>query len=124
MVHHNFLKDLGKEVSIECCQYFFVLSLFGFGSSIEGRKGEDIKSKGKEPSLSDKLTGNFIDVFRMSIQYFTKPVGTESKSDDLHEASKTRWYTSSAVTQVRFCKTFRYQHSVHASVSQKARKTE
>ena len=42
----------------------------------------------------------------MSIQYFTKLVGIESKSDDLHGASRTRRPTSSAVTQTRFFKTF------------------
>ena len=47
-----------------------------------------------------------IDGIRMSMQSFTKLVGKVSKSDDLHGVNRTRWHTSSSVTQLRFCKTF------------------
>ena len=46
-----------------------------------------------------------IGVTRMSIQSFTKLVGTGSKSDDVHGVDRTRRHSSSSVTQVRFCKT-------------------
>ena len=42
----------------------------------------------------------------MSIQSFTRLVGIGSKSEELHGARRTRRRTSSAVKQVRFCKTF------------------
>ena len=40
-----------------------------------------------------------ISVVKMSIQSFTELVGTGSKSNDLHEANRTRQRTSSGVTQ-------------------------
>ena len=42
----------------------------------------------------------------MSIQSFTRLVGIGSKSEDLHGARSTRWRTSSADTQIRFCRIF------------------
>ena len=42
----------------------------------------------------------------MSIQSSTRLVGIGSKSEDLRGARRTRWRTSSAVTQLRFCRTF------------------
>ena len=56
--------------------------------------------------MSDKLIIDVIVVTSMSIQYFTRLVGIGSKSDDLHETSRTRRRRSSAVTLVTFSKTF------------------
>ena len=56
--------------------------------------------------MSDKLIIDVNGVIKMSIQSFTRLVGIGSKSEDLHGAHKTRRRTSSAVTQLRFCKTF------------------
>ena len=42
----------------------------------------------------------------MSIQSFTRLVRIGCKSKDLHRARRTRRRTSSAVTQIRFCRTF------------------
>ena len=58
-----------------------------------------LKCEWKEHSESDKLVVDVIGVTRMSMQSFTNLVGIGSKSDDLHAASRTRWRTSSAVTQ-------------------------
>ena len=55
--------------------------------------------------MSDKLTTDVVSVTRMSMQSFTKLVGTGSKSDDLRGVNRTRQHASSSVTQVRFCKT-------------------
>ena len=65
-----------------------------------------MKCEGMEPSVSDKLIIDVIGVIRMSMQSFTRLVGIGSKSEDLHGAHRTRWRTSSAVTQLRFCRTF------------------
>ena len=83
-----------------------MLSLLRVGFFNRGETRADLKCEGKEPSESDKLIIDVIGVIRMSMQSFTKLVGIGSKSDDLHGASRTRRHTSSAVTQVRFCKTF------------------
>ena len=56
--------------------------------------------------MSDKLIIDVIGVIKMSVQSFTGLVGIGSESEDLHGVRRTRWRTSSAVTQVRFCKTF------------------
>ena len=56
--------------------------------------------------MSDKLIIDVIGVVKMSMQSFTRLVGNGSKSEDLHGARRTRWRTSSAETQVRFCRTF------------------
>ena len=69
-------------------------------------KAGDLKCEGKEPSVSDKLILDVIGVIKMSMQSFTRLVGIGSKSKDLHEACRTRWRTSSAETQLRFCRTF------------------
>ena len=45
-------------------------------------------------------------VMKMLIQSFTRLVGIGSKSEDMHGASRTRQRAASAVTPVRFCKTF------------------
>ena len=66
----------------------------------------DLMCKGKEPSVSDKLIIDVIGVTKMSTQSFTRLVGIGSKSEDLHGARTTRWCTSSAETQLRFCRTF------------------
>ena len=42
----------------------------------------------------------------MSMQSFTRLIGIESKSEDLHGARRTRWHTSSAETQLGLCRTF------------------
>ena len=56
--------------------------------------------------MSDKLIIDVIGVIKMSMQSITRLVGIGSKSEDLHGARMTRWRTSSAVTQLRFCRTF------------------
>ena len=56
--------------------------------------------------MNGKLIIDVIGVIKMSMQSFNRLVGIGSKSEDLHGARKTRWCTSSAVTQLRFCKTF------------------
>ena len=56
--------------------------------------------------MSYKLIIYVIGVIKMSMQYFTRLVGIGPKSKDLHGAHRTRWHTSSTVTQVRFCKAF------------------
>ena len=55
--------------------------------------------------MSDKLIIGVIGVIKITIQFFTRLVGIGSKLQDLHAACGTRWRTSSAVTQGRFCKT-------------------
>ena len=66
----------------------------------------DLKCEGKEPSLSDKLIIDVIGVIKMLMQSFTRLVSIGSKSEDLHGARRTKWRTSSAVTQLRFCRIF------------------
>ena len=66
----------------------------------------DLKCEGKEPSVSDKLIIDVIVVIKKSMQSFTRLVGIGSKSEDLHGACRTRWRTSLAVIQLRFCRTF------------------
>ena len=56
--------------------------------------------------MSDKWIINVTGVIKRSIQSFTRLVGIGSKSEDLHGARRTRWRTSSAETQLRFCRTF------------------
>ena len=56
--------------------------------------------------MSDMLIIDVISVIKMSMQSFTRLVGIGSKSEDLHGARRTRWCTSSAETQLRFCITF------------------
>ena len=53
--------------------------------------------------VPNKLIIDVIGVIKMSMQSFTRLVGIGSKSEDLHGARRTRWRTSSAVTQLRFC---------------------
>ena len=65
-----------------------------------------MKCEGKEPSVSDKLIIDVVGVIKMSMQSFTGLVGIGSNSVDLHVDRSTRWRTSSAVTQLRFCRTF------------------
>ena len=55
--------------------------------------------------MSDKLIIDVIGANKMSMQSFTRLVGIGSKSEDLHGAHRTRWRTSSAKTQLRFCTT-------------------
>ena len=71
-----------------------------------GETWADLKCEGKEPSVSDKLIIYVIGVIKMSIQSFTRLAGIGSKSEELREARGTRWRTSSAVTQLIFCRTF------------------
>ena len=56
--------------------------------------------------MSDKLIIDVIDVIQMSMQFFIRLVGIGSKSEDLHGVHRTRWRTSSAETQLRFCRIF------------------
>ena len=53
---------------------------------------------GKHLSESAKFTIYTIGVTNILIQSFTRLVGIESKSDDLHGADRTRRRTSSSVT--------------------------
>ena len=62
--------------------------------------------EGKEPSVSDNLNLDVIGVIKMSMQSVTRLVCIGSKSEDLHGAHRTRWRTPSAVSQLRFCRTF------------------
>ena len=66
----------------------------------------DLKCEGKEPSVSDRLITDVIGVIKVSMQSYTRLVDIGSKSEDLHGARRTRWRTSSTVTQLRFCRTF------------------
>ena len=86
----------------------------------------DLKCEGKEPSVSDKLIIDVIGVIKMSMQSFTRLVGTGSKSEDLHGACRTRWHTSSAERHtLDFVEPSWYQEaSTHESVSQRGRKSE
>ena len=56
--------------------------------------------------MSDKLIIDVIADIKLSMQSSTRLVGIGSKSGNLHGARRTRWRTSSAVTQLRFCRTF------------------
>ena len=69
-------------------------------------KGADLKCKGKEPSVSNKLIIDVIGVIKMSMLSFTRLIGIGSKSEDWHGACTKRWRTSSPVTQLRFCSAF------------------
>ena len=56
--------------------------------------------------MSDNLIIHVISVIKMSMQSFTRLVGIGSIYDDLHGVCRTRRRISSAMTQLRFCKTF------------------
>ena len=56
--------------------------------------------------MSNKLIIDVIGVINMSMQSFNRLVGIGSKSEDMHGAHRTRWRTSLAVTQLRFCRAF------------------
>ena len=56
--------------------------------------------------MNEKLIIAVIGVIKMSMQSFTRLVGNRSKSEGLQGARRTRWRTSSAETQLRFCRTF------------------
>ena len=77
---------------------FFMSSLLSvsFFNRRETRAG--LECDGKHPLESDKLTRDTIGVTNISIQSFTKLVGNESMSDDLHGADRTRRRTSASVT--------------------------
>ena len=83
-----------------------MLSLLREGFYKRGETWADLKCKGKEPSVSDKLIIDVIGEIEMSMQSFTTLVGIVSKSEDLHGARRTRWSTSSAEIQHGFCRTF------------------
>ena len=83
-----------------------MLSLLREGFFKRGETWAGLKCEGKEPSVSDKLIIDVVGVIQMSMQSFTRLVGTGSKAKDLHGARRTRWRTSSAETQLRFCGTF------------------
>ena len=83
-----------------------MLSLLREGFFKRGKTWADLKCEGKEPSVSYKLIIDVIGVIKMSMQSFTRLGGIGSKSEDFHGARRTRWRTSSAETQLRFCRTF------------------
>ena len=56
--------------------------------------------------MSDKFIIDVIGVIKMSMQSVTRLVGIESNSEDFNGARGTRWRTSSAETQLKFCRTF------------------
>ena len=66
----------------------------------------DLKCEEKGLSVSDMLIIDVIGVIKLSMQSLTRLVGIVSKSEDLHGVRSTRWRTSSAETQPRFCTTF------------------
>ena len=71
-----------------------------------GETWANLKCEGKEPSVSDTLIIAVIGVIKMSMQSFTRLVGIGSKAEDLHGVRRIRWRTLSAVTQLKFCRTF------------------
>ena len=106
MVHHYFLKNLGNEAKIGHWPIILHAILIEDGFLKRGETWADLKCEGRTPSVSDKLIIDVIGVIKMSIQSFTRLVGNESKSENVHGARRTRRRTSSEVTQARFCKTF------------------
>ena len=106
MVHHYFLKNLGKKAKIRHWPVTVHAILIEGGFLQKGEAWVDLKCEGKEPSVSDKLIIDVFGVIKMSMQPFTGLVGIGYKSEDLHGACGTRWCTSLAVTQPRFCRTF------------------
>ena len=61
-----------------------MLSLLRGGFFKRGETWADLKCEGKEPSVSDKLIIDVIDVIKMSMQSFTILVGIGSKSENVH----------------------------------------
>ena len=100
------LKNLGKEAKIRHWPLILRAILIVGGFFQKGETWADLKCEGKEPSVGDKLIIDIIGVIKMSMQSFTRLVGMGSKSEDLQGARRTRWRTSSAETQLRFCRTF------------------
>ena len=56
--------------------------------------------------MSENLIIGVIGVIKISMQSFTRLVGSGSKSEDWHGARRTSWCTSSAETRLIFCRTF------------------
>ena len=65
-----------------------MLSLSRLGFFNIGETRADLKCEGEEALENDKLTIDVIGVTRISMWSFTMPVGTGSKSDDLHGGSQ------------------------------------
>ena len=72
MVHHYFLKNLGKEVKIGHWPVILYAILIEGGFLRKGETWADLKYEGKEPSVGDKLIVDVISVTKMSIQSFTR----------------------------------------------------
>ena len=125
MVHHYFLKNLGKEAKIRHWPVILhaILIEGGFYQKGGGGTYADLKCEGKEPSVTDKLTISVIGVIKMSMHFFTRLAGIGSKSENLNGARRTRWRTSSASAD--FVELSWYQEgATHESVSQRGRKSE
>ena len=122
----TFRKSLGKEAKIgPLLVIVHVILIEGrFLQMGGGGKWEDLKCEGKEPSVSNSLIIDHIGVIKMSIQSFTRLVGTGSKSEDLHWPCRTRRHTSSVVTQVRLCKTFLVSGGFHTRECESEEKKE
>ena len=63
-----------------------------------GETWVDLQCEGKEPSVSDNLIIDVIGVIKMSMQSFTRPVG--SKSEDLHGARRIRWHQKLSLSSI------------------------
>ena len=82
MVHHYFLKNVGKEAKIGDWPVIVHAILNEGGFFKRGRRGR-LKCEGKGPSVSDKLIIDVIGVIEMLTQSFTRLVGIGSKSGRL-----------------------------------------
>ena len=67
MVHHYFLKNLGKETKIGHCPVIFHIIITESGFFNRAKTRAELKSEWKEPSKSNKVIIDVIDVIRMSI---------------------------------------------------------
>ena len=102
----TFSRILERKRRLDTGQVIFQIIPYSvWASSTEGRLGQTWKCEGKHPLESDNLTIDAIGVTRLSIQSFTKLVGTGPTSNDCHGADRTRRHTSSSVTEDSFCKT-------------------
>ena len=100
LVHHYFLKNLGKEAKIRHWPVILPAIVIEGGFFQKGETWADLNCEGKEPSVSDTVIIDVICVIKLSMQSFTRLVGIGSKSEDLHGTSRARWRISSVVIQL------------------------